>query len=1704
MGYMRQGRMENYLNRQDSALEGWSFSNARKKGISELMGWVFLTLCSPVFGASLPCESIFPVAVQSHQPDGEISFDWNAQLLDAAEESLMVARVNDSVWSVLPSCGTRRCSASAQHAEAVNIDFPENTSSVDYQVVYQGSATLGTHQYNQFRSVTVNGEGVLTFSPITTSYHINQLNLGYAATLNLSPGIYWVDNLTLATGSRINVVGEGTAQLYVKNGLTFPWQSYANMTSAGSPDNASKLFIYTHGDLTLQAGSEVSAVSYSKNRLSIAQAKLYGVASFHQANLGSSGKIYADVGSLAQTELSTFCGGTGGDGSQEPPVGSSPPPVGNICRAAFGNGLQAHGDVGTISFQQNAQLRSGSSHQLSAVDVITMGGSAQSCEDTQCVATGVPSQTLTPGDFKSTLATNTIMVPWSSVFTINGSDELEHGQVTLAADATVNFTAQPDAYLIREMNVGYGSTLRLPAGDYWIERLALEADTRIEVVGNGTARLFIRDPLYIPWSAQLNGNTEDSAKLIIYGYGDIEFHTSSSAHALVYSRGQVRLNYQTQIFGAVNGKGITLDSDSHVTYTPNAVSLADFGELCQGTSPAPDLTPPQLQIDQPDTPIDAGEILITGNVIDPVQENSGIASVVLSTTQGHQITAALNGQTFSASVPLVLGGNLIQVEARDFSGNITVDSILVHRISLPQLIVSAPFDGSEVSAPTVTVTGEVITAWSLDDVQLYLDDTLRPLSGTAGAYLFSFLVTLQEGNNVLTLEATSPDGSVSQSLNIKYSKPDRDGDGIPDDEDAFPDDPNESSDMDGDGIGDNSDPDRDGDGFSNEEELQAGTNPDDVNDYPDRVAPLLQISNTPDEMVQSPTVVLRGSVSDPAQPYSGIQSVTVTSDRFPASAVTATITANQFMAEVPLAVGMNLLTVVAADFSGNMTQAAHQVQRSSPPRLVNISPANGAVISEETVTIKGQVETLLALDAIRFYINEWQITPDGTGQEGLYAFALPDIRLQQGQNVFVLRVESLAGADSQTLTITYTPEDPDAIEEPRLSIVAPANGSQLRDSSFRFKGRVISHAGFAEVTVNGMAVSAPAGNLQDYYFEQVISFPEGIDTVDVTVEARDALGKTSRLVAQYHRDGTPPRLILDASLQPSPAVNNVIQSPFVVNGTVSDDNLSSITVNDQPLVLRPGASVGQYDFTLPVSLAAGAQAQLVFNAYDISGNRTSVAYIFQSTAQASITPLLPGENAELLGRGDPIKVQAAARLTEIGEGHRVVVVVNTQQTELTVVGTLASGDVTVPPQAGTYTLNYQVLNAQNIIVASTTRQVRVTDETAIPVELVRYSPENNANNREPNQPVELYFNKAIDPSKLTITVSETLHGNTYLNLDPSGADFLTAQGYQLQEVHRDNEIVPGAVSVLPGNQSFAYYANRHFGFNADVYVDVIYDGNELGRFNFKIRQLPTFIIGGVVDQFGQPLSGVPVKLTSLNRTTTTNNDGSFAFGFQEAAGNEIPGGRHELIINPDFAVPGYGTQVRTINLQQGRKNEISLSRLPELHPDIPFQLISADQGLVSLAGDELRLDLTGARLLFKNGRTSGNLQVQFMPYSQLNAAVTPGAWPQWMFAGQPRGVAVENAISVDIKMPMLNGGYGYIPPETQLVVLMGYNPEREAIEPVGIGRIENYRVVSTGKVTFKTLDYIGYALVESSKQPLLQDVVDGKATLQQLLSMLQQ
>src|SRR5690606_35286996 len=249
--------------------------------------------------------------------------------------------------------------------------------------------------------------------------------------------------------------------------------------------------------------------------------------------------------------------------------------------------------------------------------------------------------------------------------------------------------------------------------------------------------------------------------------------------------------------------------------------------------------------------------------------------------------------------------------------------------------------------------------------------------------------------------------------------------------------------------------------------------------------------------------------------------------------------------------------------------------------------------------------------------------------------------------------------------------------------------------------------------------------------------------------------------------------------------------------------------------------------------------------------------------------------------------------------------------------------------------------------------------------------------------------------------------------------------------------------------------------------------------------------------------GVTVSLPELGRTTTTNNDGGFAFGFQEPAGNEIAGGRYKLHINPGLETSGYGNLVRTINLQAGSKNELTLMRLAELHPGVVFQLINSGQAETSFASDGLKMDLSDAKLFFNRGRSSGEIQYQFMPYDQLGTHVLPGTAPQWMFVAQPRGVAVEGKVGIRMTVPKLDGDYTYIPDSIRYVLIMGYNPERELIEPVCSGEMANNQFTSIGKVELKSLDFIGYAWIHTVSQPRIKAAADGELSLQLLLGELE-
>lgn len=97
-----------------------------------------------------------------------------------------------------------------------------------------------------------------------------------------------------------------------------------------------------------------------------------------------------------------------------------------------------------------------------------------------------------------------------------------------------------------------------------------------------------------------------------------------------------------------------------------------------------------------------------------------------------------------------------------------------------------------------------------------------------------------EGFGLMALEDSSSVTSLNGLglANVYFHNPDTappqdsDGDGVNDGSDAFPNDPTEWLDTDSDGIGNNTDSDDDNDGYSDSEELAAGTDPLNPNDYP--------------------------------------------------------------------------------------------------------------------------------------------------------------------------------------------------------------------------------------------------------------------------------------------------------------------------------------------------------------------------------------------------------------------------------------------------------------------------------------------------------------------------------------------------------------------------------------------------------------------------------------------------------------------------------------------------------------------------------------------------------------------------------------------------------------------------------------------------------------------------------------------------------
>lgn len=874
----------------------------------------------------------------------------------------------------------------------------------------------------------------------------------------------------------------------------------------------------------------------------------------------------------------------------------------------------------------------------------------------------------------------------------------------------------------------------------------------------------------------------------------------------------------------------------------------------------------------------------------------------------------------------------------------------------------------------------------------------------------------------------------------------------------------------------------------------------------------LSLNVTPD---QTPLTVVfdSGSVTRTGESFveingqvinadAGVKSITAGNARYPGQSFgLALLEDNIFSGELPLKAGDNPITVSAADHQGQSDQASLAIVReaSAIPSVEITSHSNNQVVTSSTIKLQGRLYTTLQASQLQCFIagQAASITPV---VDQVYQFELDDVRLTRGFNRIVTLAQTPFGSVETAVVIYYQEATVDAAAPMALVMTAPTEGEVVNDSVLILRGQLFNASEGATLTVGGVETQLfgeVSSGLLFSYAVDLASVPEGPFSIDIAAVSPGKLSVSKTVTISIDKQA--PVLVVNNTLAQPPAVNEIRENPYRISGSVSDVSLSTLTVNGQGLVLQP-AGVDTFSFDANVNLTAGQQSTLTLSATDTAGNATIVDYLVLSNPQAGIEVIQPLDNTEYRTTGASHAVEFITRITGTGTGDTLLVSAGSSQQSLAITQEIVNGTIDINPAETIESLHFEVRDAANATLASTSVPVVLINEDTLPVTLVKTNPARNETGREPHHPIQFTFNKPVALADLVVTVRETVHGKSYSSNRIPGARFENRYKGEVVEVHKDQADVGGGLSLLPGGRIVEFYPDQDISYGASVFVRVEHQGLELARFIYEIRPNPTFITGVVFNQSRQTLADIEVSLPELGHSATTNQDGAFIFGPGIPADKTIASGLYSIVINPGGKNPAYGVVEQRVNIEQGSMNDVVSFTLPALDPLMPYNYLSSGQPANVLASGDLIIDTTGATLGFADDADAGNVHTQLLP-------ITSGAYkaqyleltPHWMFNLQPGPITVTGEFAVEVKMPALFGSRDYLPADGTPVLIMGQDADSLEITPIGVGVLTGQTVKSETPLRTGRLDFIGVNLVAEESYPVLHDYMNGDISLAQLL-----
>ncbi|MGB1298066.1 MAG: DUF6701 domain-containing protein, partial [Psychrobium sp.] len=160
--------------------------------------------------------------------------------------------------------------------------------------------------------------------------------------------------------------------------------------------------------------------------------------------------------------------------------------------------------------------------------------------------------------------------------------------IFVRGSSLVTFTTVGGTYNIRDLTVYANSTIRFSPGDYYIDSFHFGFRNTLEVIGNGTVRIFVRNRMR---SFQDNEwNIGGSGHLMVYA-GNLNLARNNSAsftdnitfNGAIYTDNLTLSNPSATIVkgsGSLASRNNRSISSNQLTYSTSVISAIDFGALC--------------------------------------------------------------------------------------------------------------------------------------------------------------------------------------------------------------------------------------------------------------------------------------------------------------------------------------------------------------------------------------------------------------------------------------------------------------------------------------------------------------------------------------------------------------------------------------------------------------------------------------------------------------------------------------------------------------------------------------------------------------------------------------------------------------------------------------------------------------------------------------------------------------------------------------------------------------------------------------------------------------------------------------------------------------------------------------------------------------------------------------------------------------------